>query len=1232
MPEEASLKFRSDALERKAIAERNKNAAVSILSQAGIMEDNPLYKKYFAYTMANVHHAGRYGVYDEQIEQMFVQSLQDPEMSLEQYQQVTKKFEASMAESQMKNATGSVFNGNKSATPFSEIRDILQQTTRDGVQMRNDLDTSFPKEFYNRDGSLNHRLIVDIPPEMMGDSAMGAIGLVTKKYKNVTFDKESNSFLVKGKPIGPEKFFKNKKELLDKFDTEKLDLSDKELLDIVKDGDYNKFLELRKDRGMNRDKTNEMLRNMLNDEVVFGEVSEKLRATEIDKNSFAEVTKSVAEDFDSKAKIVRAEADKATLDSIDRVMFSVAPADVARQSTFQDWKSCMHAVGCNHKYVDDSIGVGSIIAYGYNSDNPQKMVSRLLIHPYANDEGEVAYKVNDRIYGKENLAFRNVVNNVVDKNFNEGKEGAFRYNYKLYNDNAGQQVLNIINVKEGEIFDLDNRYISDGMLDLSGVDLSKAKDVVFSGTFEKISLLNTKFPEQMKQLDLSKCSALDLSGADLSMVEDLKLPSSIEGLKGTKFPETLKQLDLSKCSALDLSGVDLSQVEDLRLPIRITSLEGTKFPKKIDFSGCSALDLSGVDLSLVEDLTLPSGITSLEKIKFPETLKQLDLSKCYGLDLSGVDLSQFEDLRLPSNIKGLNGTKFPETLKQLDLRHCYGLDLSGADLSQFEDLMLPSNIKGLNGTKFPETLKQLDLRHCYDLDLSGADLSQLENLKLPSNIESLEGIKLPKKLDISYCHSLELTETDLAQFDELTVGRCSDMDLSTFKGELKFSQNIEFINTKLPPSMHSLDLTGKQAIFQNTDFGGIQELKFPEYFFSGMEQAGEKIGELCGGDGSKLEKMSFSVITPDCKLDNLKKLDAQACKNLDLRDWNLDKMEELTLPKNFDVSKLPEGIMERNPAVARAVKISHGEMVETLEPVQNVVKEKVDLPPEIKTEKTVQNAENPAAERIQQLRGVEHSAAQPVAEAGERTVEKTVEKTVAHAGAEAVKSSDGIVSAIAKADNAVNQAIDKTIDKGSELLNNNAVGRAYEKAAEKVADTKIVKAVEKTTAKAVEKAANTAVGKAVVKTAAKAAGSAVGKSVIKKIPLVSVAAGCYFAWDRIKDGDWKGACGEVASGVAGCFPGLGTAASAAIDVGLAAKDIKTAVDESKQPVAEATPNTVEEKTASVEQTEDDKKKMRDIILQKQGRISSEVQAQVQQPAQQNYNFALQQKTVQQGRG
>ena len=443
MQEEDLFVFRSDDEERVVIAERNKQAAASILSQAGISEDNPLYNQYYAHTLANVHHAGRYGGYDKQIEQMFVETLQDPELSLEQYIEASKRFEAQFAEKQMQNAEGSVFNEAKNNTPFQEMRGILNKTTLDGVEMRKNQNTTFPKEFYDENGSLKRRLVVEIPPELMGNSAMGAIGTITKEYKNISFDRASNSFMVKGKPIGPEKFFKNKKELLDKFDAEKLDMSDTELLGVLQEGDYNKFLELRKNRGMNRDRRNEMLRNVLNDEVVLGEVSKKFRNTELNKQNISDVVKSVAEDFGSKAQIVRTESEKATLGGIDRVMFSVSPADVARQSTFQDWKSCMHAVGCNHQYVDDSIGVGSIIAYGYSSDDPQKMVSRLLIHPYTSNKGTVAYGVNDRIYGKENLAFREVVNKVVTEKFNAGKVGAFKLNENLYNDNAGKNILRL---------------------------------------------------------------------------------------------------------------------------------------------------------------------------------------------------------------------------------------------------------------------------------------------------------------------------------------------------------------------------------------------------------------------------------------------------------------------------------------------------------------------------------------------------------------------------------------------------------------------------------------------------------------------------------------------------------------------------------------------------------------------------------------------------------------------
>ena len=143
-----------------------------------------------------------------------------------------------------------------------------------------------------------------------------------------------------------------------------------------------------------------------------------------------------------------------------------------------------------------------------------------------------------------------------------------------------------------------------------------------------------------------------------------------------------------------------------------------------------------------------------------------------------------------------------------------------------------------------------------------------------------------------------------------------------------------------------------------------------------------------------------------------------------------------------------------------------------------------------------------------------------------------------------------------KADNIKNQAservnkFDNAVDKAADTPNTRQAGKALEK--------KGGKALHKAAGKGVEKAAAKAAGKAAVKTTAKIAGKATLKSILKKIPVVSLAAGCFFGYQRLKEGDWKGALGEVASGTLGCFPGIGTAASVAVDAGLAVRDIHQA--------------------------------------------------------------------------
>jgi murein DD-endopeptidase MepM/ murein hydrolase activator NlpD len=81
--------------------------------------------------------------------------------------------------------------------------------------------------------------------------------------------------------------------------------------------------------------------------------------------------------------------------------------------------------------------------------------------------------------------------------------------------------------------------------------------------------------------------------------------------------------------------------------------------------------------------------------------------------------------------------------------------------------------------------------------------------------------------------------------------------------------------------------------------------------------------------------------------------------------------------------------------------------------------------------------------------------------------------------------------------------------------------------------------------------ANKTLKKAVAKSAAKG----LGKSLIKKVPILGAVAGVAFGIERAMKGDWVGAVGEVASGVAGSFPGVGTAISTGIDAALVAKDV-----------------------------------------------------------------------------
>jgi hypothetical protein len=126
-----------------------------------------------------------------------------------------------------------------------------------------------------------------------------------------------------------------------------------------------------------------------------------------------------------------------------------------------------------------------------------------------------------------------------------------------------------------------------------------------------------------------------------------------------------------------------------------------------------------------------------------------------------------------------------------------------------------------------------------------------------------------------------------------------------------------------------------------------------------------------------------------------------------------------------------------------------------------------------------------------------------------------------------------------------------------------------------------------------------------MKMLAKIGGKALGKSAIKKIPIIGALAGLGFGASRAMDGDWLGAAGEVASGVASIIPGVGTAGSVAIDAALAARDYKKEQDLEASAPEPATVDSTATKVENATSAEDLAKEAAIATAIEEERIRSE---------------------------
>lgn len=233
-----------------------------------------------------------------------------------------------------------------------------------------------------------------------------------------------------------------------------------------------------------------------------------------------------------------------------------------------------------------------------------------------------------------------------------------------------------------------------------------------------------------------------------------------------------------------------------------------------------------------------------------------------------------------------------------------------------------------------------------------------------------------------------------------------------------------------------------------------------------------------------------------------------------------------------------------------------------------------------------------------------------------RVPHKAVSKETVEKATDVAKKRKGFIDKAIDASRRFNDSVDNKIEEviinGSTLLNNTSVGKIYQKVEKDVLDTKIVKGTKSLWGIFTKTIGDSAIAQGVKKVgtkiggkvAAKVGGKSAVKCVVKKIPIISAVAGTGFAVERCFKGEWGAAGGEFLSGVAGCFPGLGTAASVAIDVGLATNDISKALnkenkadDEREQILTDAKKqkNIKEVQKQIAERTE---------VLRREGRIES----------------------------
>ncbi|MBO7244267.1 MAG: hypothetical protein J6V53_03185 [Alphaproteobacteria bacterium] len=342
---------------------------------------------------------------------------------------------------------------------------------------------------------------------------------------------------------------------------------------------------------------------------------------------------------------------------IDTIILSTLPRDISSMSTFVHWESCMTNGGLYFQDVMMQIGTGSIIAYGVNSQNPQKKLARILLKPF-----ETAKTLRQRINYMENID--------IEFNFPE-----VQLNKNLLCDYED------MNLKKKELLEEETAYLDENDLELNsqhveriykidktyGLQNAGFKEILESFINDHLNTGNT--PGTYMVVDSMYLDSLQQS---YQIYDKYDKDNLIKYLIYNKIPYNFDSTGVIHTSHLNLCHVPNIHLRPLNL--KTLTLNGHALHQDVKDITVDRLFIEQADT--FKSKTFPKSVQIKNSIFFENTKKQFDMP--FGLKAPSVHACDTKltniapDLQTEElHISGTPITALPNIkLKTLDISEC----------------------------------------------------------------------------------------------------------------------------------------------------------------------------------------------------------------------------------------------------------------------------------------------------------------------------------------------------------------------------------------------------------------------------------------------------------------------------------------------------------------------------------------------------------------------------------